>query len=1041
MMNTNKTASSIFKNAEQNENDLINLNVSSQLENMLASGVNLLSSDSLTQVNSSSLSTTNSLRSVNKFTPNRYLSSASFVTVNAQNDTLTTAKNKSFIIDYSNLLANDILLVDNIISPNAPLTITGFKNVVNGRIITDSSGNKRFKPNTNFVGIASFQYTVSDGNGNIATATVTVNVQNITVNAQTDTLTTTKNQSFVINNSTLLANDSLLIDNIIIPNSTLTIIGFKNPINGTLTTDSSGNKRFKPNTNFVGIASFQYTVREANGNVGTATVTVNVQNVNVNAQTDTLITTKNQSFIINNFTLLANDSLLINNVISPNAPLTITGFKNAINGRIITDSSGKKTFKPNTNFVGIASFQYTVRDVSGNTGTTTVIVDVQDFSLTPQNDFFEIKKDRSLIISQQTLLLNDAIGTNNLFSIVSFQNAVNGQLILDNTGKAILFTPNSDFTGTATFNYTLSDGNGNFGTATVTVNVTSPPLSNNVSPIGMNLAGFADYTTSQPLTDIFKASRAWISQADYVWDTNLPIQIDANGWVKTLDGLGETGYVGTFVSSLLTGNNQSQSGEFVVLYDGQGVMEYSFDAQKISSTQGRDLINITNGGHAAYLKIKETNPQDYIRNIRIIPKELENNYDVNVQPFNPDYLERIQPFDTFRFMDWMQINGSTQQTWDDRPEMTDASWTQKGTPVELMVNLANLTNTNPWFCMPAMADDQYITNFATYVKNNLNPNLKVYVEYSNEVWNYSFMQGSQIEDMANTIYSDGSETTGDTIKGWTPQNGTNIWGQPTYASQSIYADSSGNRAEAISGYVRRMTYFGRRTAEIARTWDSVFGSDKERVIGVLGGQAAGTFSAESALAEAERLFADNTGIDAIAIAPYFGHAVASQKNEATLQSWLPASYNGEAGVDISGALNNLFDELTQGGKLPASPVGGAMQESINWINSYATLTQQKGLSLIAYEGGPHLAGYGSVQNNNAITGLFREANSDPRMGTLVTQLLDGWKNAGGDLFAYFNDIGQSSRYGSWGALDTMNSTNSPKYDALIQFIQSQQGSL
>ncbi len=35
-----------------------------------------------------------------------------------------------------------------------------------------------------------------------------------------------------------------------------------------------------------------------------------------------------------------------------------------------------------------------------------------------------------------------------------------------------------------------------------------------------------------------------------------------------------------------------------------------------------------------------------------------------------------------------------------------------------------------------MTDDTYVANLAALVKQNLNENLNVYVEYSNEVWNW-----------------------------------------------------------------------------------------------------------------------------------------------------------------------------------------------------------------------------------------------------------------------------------------------------------------
>ena len=55
-----------------------------------------------------------------------------------------------------------------------------------------------------------------------------------------------------------------------------------------------------------------------------------------------------------------------------------------------------------------------------------------------------------------------------------------------------------------------------------------------------------------------------------------------------------------------------------------------------------------------------------------------------------------------------------------------------------MIDLANARGANPWFCMPHLADDDYVRQFARLVKERLRPDLKAYVEYSNEVWNWIY---------------------------------------------------------------------------------------------------------------------------------------------------------------------------------------------------------------------------------------------------------------------------------------------------------------
>jgi hypothetical protein len=65
-----------------------------------------------------------------------------------------------------------------------------------------------------------------------------------------------------------------------------------------------------------------------------------------------------------------------------------------------------------------------------------------------------------------------------------------------------------------------------------------------------------------------------------------------------------------------------------------------------------------------------------------------------------------------------------------------------GGRLETLVAIANELDVDPWFCIPTQADDDYVTQFATYIRDNLDAGLKAYFEYSNETWNTAFNQFS-----------------------------------------------------------------------------------------------------------------------------------------------------------------------------------------------------------------------------------------------------------------------------------------------------------
>ena len=59
-----------------------------------------------------------------------------------------------------------------------------------------------------------------------------------------------------------------------------------------------------------------------------------------------------------------------------------------------------------------------------------------------------------------------------------------------------------------------------------------------------------------------------------------------------------------------------------------------------------------------------------------------------------------------------------------------------GMPLEYMVQLANHVGAAPWFTLNHMADDDFHRQFAQQVKATLRPDVKVYVEWSNEACEY-----------------------------------------------------------------------------------------------------------------------------------------------------------------------------------------------------------------------------------------------------------------------------------------------------------------
>lgn len=508
--------------------------------------------------------------------------------------------------------------------------------------------------------------------------------------------------------------------------------------------------------------------------------------------------------------------------------------------------------------------------------------------------------------------------------------------------------------------------------------------------LGTNLNHIADWSTEFPFLDAFKTSRKWITQCasgeprcNGSWDTHEfdKLDLDEHGWVKSLP-LPEDAPEYTRVGTLMfRGVAPYPEGKYLVLYEGEGTIEYRFDAKKdeLASKPGRDVINVTPSEEGIYLIITSTDPDkrgNYIRNIHVVPSQYETTYQSQI--FNPEFLEKISKFQALRFMNWINTNNSDQDEWSKRSKIDDASYTYgKGVPIEIMVELANRLEIDPWFNIPHKATDEYIGNFAQIVKDKLNPKLKAYVEFSNEVWNPQFEQQQ-----------------------YALEQGKARWGQ--------------DKEDAY------MHWYGMRTAQMCDIWQNVFGEKKHRAACVVSTNTAWKGLENAALECSYWVKEGNKpcyqhDIDVYAVSGYFGGSLGSPDNSSKVESWLN---------EPDGGFNKAFKELAH-----------SLTETYQDFIYHGNVAKQKGLQLVVYEGGQHIVGRQGVENNEKLTNFFIEINRRPEMYDLYTQLLNNWQQARGALFMNYRNIGRPSKWGSFGALEHVEQDSSPKYDALIDFIE------
>jgi hypothetical protein len=268
--------------------------------------------------------------------------------------------------------------------------------------------------------------------------------------------------------------------------------------------------------------------------------------------------------------------------------------------------------------------------------------------------------------------------------------------------------------------------------------------------IGTNLSGPADWGSEWPFVNIMKYGRTWnscnnqwINGGKNEWDTQLidKIPTDAQGYPLSLPINISGAEAPQIVRSVWANTEDLPVGRYVVLFDGEGKLGVWGDAKMVSQTSGRMEFDLTHGNDIFTLELRESKAGNHVRNIRVLLPGTEQTY--QQEPFSAQWLEKLAPFGVLRFMDWGYTNNSTMRQWSQRTQSNDYTWTQKsGVPYEWWIELCNRKKSDVWVCVPHAASDDYITKMATLFRDQMNPGQKIYVEWSNEVWNWIFSQAS-----------------------------------------------------------------------------------------------------------------------------------------------------------------------------------------------------------------------------------------------------------------------------------------------------------
>lgn len=495
-----------------------------------------------------------------------------------------------------------------------------------------------------------------------------------------------------------------------------------------------------------------------------------------------------------------------------------------------------------------------------------------------------------------------------------------------------------------------------------------PP--NGASGVGMNPPAPSYYGTDVTFLNHAKRMRTFKPEnlengygADFY-----PVDAGTPGDGQTASSLGYNAIQGRY-----------PAGDYVMIFDGEftpGDINLLFDASITDQTPGTpnriefQIAETTNSGLNLQIKAT-TNPSDRLRNFRIHRRDTvafpgpdeETQYDAGRRVAD-EALTALKPFSVVRALGWGRVNANPIEDWSDRVLTTD--WTygadhaygeegfkKAGVAYEDMVAAAEDLGADLWVCIPHMATDAFVTSLLTLLESSLDASRHLYVEYSNEVWNTAYpynVQGAYALDRANALAIPGS-----------------------------------------SNLQKKMRFVGHRTWEIAEIAATVFSGEESRISVVGAGHSNNAWT----LRQLFEYVHPSAGGDAV-----YEHAL--------VKVYSCSSYWGNRfNTDLTIAPASTSDADVAAAVAAFIPLLQAHLDN-EFLQDYApdtglqsnkTLADGYGLTMAAYEGGPHLVdatkAAGVTPNGSPeLAALMQATANDPRIYPLVRQALEAWDSLG-----------------------------------------------
>jgi len=355
---------------------------------------------------------------------------------------------------------------------NDPLTYAQGTAPAHGTVnITAATGAFTYTPASNYFGLDSFTFVVSDGRGGTDTGTISLTVYPLNDNPVALAQSLFVDQNSVLN-GTLTATD--------VDGDTLSFGFVSEPGHGAITAfnPATGAFSYTPTTGYLGSDSFTFYVSDGHSGYSIAVISITVRTPNVSPVAGDQSLTTNEDTALNG-SVTATDA--------NGDPITFARGTGPSHGTLtFNNTTGAFTYTPALNYNGPDAFDFIANDDRGGSDSGTISITV-----TPVNDL-PVAGDQNLTTNEDTALNGTLTATDvdgDTLSYTQLAAPAHGSLSITAATGAFTYTPAANYNGPDSFTFTVNDGHS--GTDTGQINITVTPVND------LPVAGDQNLTTNE----------------------------------------------------------------------------------------------------------------------------------------------------------------------------------------------------------------------------------------------------------------------------------------------------------------------------------------------------------------------------------------------------------------------------------------------------------------------------------------------------------------------------------------------------------------